>query len=125
MMSFLVNIFLTSDTVFVTFFPKKDQEYRKKMRWNDQIFDHGIQLLYACVGRVAVLIQIKYAKFDFGGANGAFSISITGINNQMPNYSAKNNIKLHVPYNNTFLPMFVYTPHQSKPSLIKRKKYCI
>ena len=69
--------------------------------------------------------HIKYAEFDFGGANGPFSISITGINNQMPNYSAKNNIKLHVPYNNTFLPMFVYTPHQSKPSLIKRKKYCI
>ena len=55
---------LTSDTVFVTFFSKTDQEYRKNMRWNDQILYHGRQLLYVCVC-VAVLIQIKYAKFDF------------------------------------------------------------
>ena len=74
---------------------------------------------------VAVLAQIKYAKFDFDGANGAFSISIIGINNQKANNSAKKNIKLHVPYNNTFLPMFVYPPHQPSPSLIKRKNSCI
>ena len=40
---------------------------------------------YVCV---AVLVQKKYAMFDFDGASEAFSISITGINNQMPNYSA-------------------------------------
>lgn len=95
---------LTSDTVFVTFFSKTDQWYRKNMGWNDQIFDHGRQLLYVCVcGCTQSLILVELM--------GAFSISITEINNQMPNYSAKKNITLHVPNNNTFLPMFVYTPH--------------
>ena len=41
----------------------------------------------ACVC-VAVLAQVKYGKFDFDGANRTFYISVTGINNQMPNYSA-------------------------------------
>ena len=116
---------LTSDTVFVTFFPKRTKNIERTL--DEMIRFYTTEDNFCtCVCGCGCAYPDKLRKvWFFGGANGAFSISITGINNQMPNYSAKKNITLHVPYNNTFLPMIVYTSHQPRPTLIKRNKSCI